>query len=247
MTRPGPGGAVCHKIRCSSWGTWMAPPLVALSFGAVWVAAGMAASAAENFKQVAIYLEQNVEDGDIEVKFEIVGGRTGLAALQVAAPDGRTVIDVKAPDSKLGLRHFAIETPEPANNGSVQTDYPAGRYRFTARTVSGETLSGEAVLNHQLPPPASGVRPRAGETGVPPVGLKIRWVPVAAVSGYILTVEQQETGREIRAVLPPSATSFSVPAGFMEFGAAYKLSIGTISPDGNRSFTESRFTTSARR
>src|SRR5258708_4914134 len=57
----------------------------------------------EKFGKVGVYLERTVEDQDSEVRFEVTGGDVGLATLRVVAPDGRTVIDFKAPDSKLGM------------------------------------------------------------------------------------------------------------------------------------------------
>lgn len=202
---------------------------------------------AEGFERTAIYLEQTIEDEDAEVKVEVIGGETGLASLQVAAPDGRVVVDFKAPDSKLGLRHVIVETPEPKNDGRLQADFPAGTYRFTATTMGGEKLLGQAALSHVFPAPAAILRPRAEEKNLPVTGLQIRWSAVKDLASTAVVIEQERTGRELRVSLSGTATAFAVPEGFLLPGTAYKLAVGTVSRDGNRSVVETQFTTAARK
>ncbi len=201
--------------------------------------------AAEKFEKVRVYFEQNVGDQDAEVKFEVTGGEAGLATLKVTAPDGRTVIDFKASDSKLGIRHLILESPEPKNDGRVQADFPAGAYEFTGSTLGGAKLQGQATLSHNLPAPTSFVRPRPDEKNVPVKGLKLRWSAVRNLSATVVIIEQEKTGREIRVNLPGDATAFAVPDAFLNPGTEYKLAIGTVSNNGNASFIETAFTTLA--
>lgn len=201
------------------------------------------AQADERFETVTVYLEQNVQDEDVEIRFEAVGGSTGLAALRVVAPDGRTVIDFRAADSRLGIRHLSLESPEPKNDGKVQADFPAGAYQFIGSTVSGGTLQGQAVLSHRLPDATSLVRPRADEKNVPVTGLKVQWHPVKDLTGIVVVIEHEQTGRELRANLSGAATSFPVPDGFLLPATLYKVAVGAVSKEGNRSFVETSFTT----
>src|SRR3954449_11557886 len=94
------------------------------------------------FEQVVVRLEQTVEDGDCEIAFEATSGTTGLTTLKVMAPDGRTVIDFKSPDTKLGMRQIVLESPEPRNDGRLQADFPPGVYRFSGTQTSSETQIG---------------------------------------------------------------------------------------------------------
>jgi uncharacterized membrane protein YkoI len=199
----------------------------------------------EKFEKVRVYFEQNVRDQDAEVKFEATGGDAGLVTLEVTAPDGRTVIDFKASDSKLGIRHLVFESPEPKNDGRVQVDFPAGVYTFTGSTTSGAKLQGPATLSHNLPAPTSFVRPRPDEKNVPVNGLKISWSAVKNLSATVVIIEQEKSGRELRVNLPGDATAFAVPHDFLNPGMEYKLSVGTVSKEGNASFTETAFTTLA--
>jgi hypothetical protein len=200
-------------------------------------------SGSRPFGEAAIYFEQNATDGDVEVVIEATGGKTGLAALRVVAPDGRAVVDLKAPDSKLGLRQFRFESPEPKDEGQVQADLPEGEYSFSGTTVTGVRLRGTATLSHKLPDTASFIEPAADAEDVPVKGLRVTWRPVKGLAAYIVVVEQEETGLEITARLPPSATSFAVPDGFLAPDTEYKLAIGTVSADGNLSFVEIGCTT----
>ena len=203
------------------------------------------APAQERFGRTAIYLERNLADEDAEVRFEVTGTAEGLASLRVTAPDGRAVLDFRAPESRLGIRHLDLESPEPRNDGRLQADFPAGVYRFAGTTVGGTELRGEAALSHAFPPAASLVAPRPGQRGLPVSGLRIRWSPVADIAAFVVVVEDEDTGREIRTQLPGTATAFVVPSGFLAPGAEYKLAVGTVSREGNRSFVEISFGTGA--
>lgn len=201
------------------------------------------AQADERFERVKVFLERNVVDKDAEVKFEATGGAGGLASLKVVAPDGRTVIDFKARDSRLGMRSFAFESPEPTNDGSVQADFPAGSYTFTARSASGAQLEGKAMLSHTFPDTTAFVHPRPDSNNVPHKGLRLSWKPVKGLDAYVLVIEQETSGRSIKVNLPGNATLFTVPDGFLLPGTEYKIAIGTVAKDGNSSFIETAFTT----
>lgn len=201
----------------------------------------------EKFEKTAVYLEQNIQDKDAEVKFEVIGPNAGLAALQVVAPDGRVVVDFKAPGSKLGIRRLTLESPEPKNDGRLQSDFPAGMYKFTGVTTSGSTLRGEAGLTHLFPKPISIARPRADEVNVPIAGLRIGWSAAKEIEAIAVTIEHEASGREIRVTLSGAATAFAVPDGFLTTGTTYKLAIGAIASGGNRTVTETSFTTAVKK
>lgn len=197
----------------------------------------------DKFERVKVYLERNVLDKDAEVKFEATGSPAGLASLKVVAPDGRTVIDFKTPDSKLGIRTLTLESPEPKNDGSVQADFPAGAYTFSGNTPGGVRLEGKAMLSHVFPEPTAFIRPRADASNVPHKGLQLTWRPIKGLSECIVVLAHEASGRSIKAVLPGSATSFTVPDGFLLPATEYKLEIGTVAKDGNASFIETAFNT----
>ena len=75
----------------------------ALAVAMAFVAVAGAAAAEPQFKRALIFLERNVTDDDIEVRFVATSDETGFAALRVIGPGGRTVIDFKSPE--LQARH----------------------------------------------------------------------------------------------------------------------------------------------
>lgn len=200
----------------------------------------------QKFERARVYFEQNLLDKDVEVKFEATGGSAGLATMKVTAPDGRTVIDFKSTDSKFGIRHLVFESPEPKNDGQIQKDFPAGIYKFTGTLVGGVALQGEATLSHKLPTPSAFVRPKLDEKNVPIRGLKASWTPVKDLAAVVLIIEQEGSGQEIKVTLPGNATTFVVPDGFLQPGLDYKISVGTVSSEGNGSFIETAFSTAGK-
>jgi len=191
--------------------------------------------AESRFERTAIYLEQNVQDEDSEVKIEAIAGSAGLTTLRVVAPDGRTVLDVRTPESKLGMRHYTLESPEPRNDGRLQADFPEGTYRFTGTATDGDTLNGEAVLSHSLPTPVNVMRPRSGEKNVPLTGMQVKWDPTKDASALIVAVEHEESGRQVTATLPGSATSFPVPVAIDRPSMLCPAAINTLLATGARS------------
>jgi hypothetical protein len=170
-----------------------------------------------------------------------------MAALKVSAPGERTVIDLRTPDSKLGVRSLTLESPEPADDAVVRADFPAGAYRFEGTTTKGASLRGEARLSHVFPKPATFEYPRPDQKDIPATALTLRWSVPEGIESCAIVIEQAGAPYEIRALLPGSAKSFTVPEGFLRAGKAYKFAIGTVAKDGNRSFIEAGFTTARAR
>lgn len=206
-------------------------------------AAGSSGST-EPFAEAHVHFEQNATDGDVEVVFEVKGGDEGLARLQVAAPDGRTVVDFAAPDtSTLGMRQFRFESPEPGDAASLAAAYPEGVYVFSGVTASGARLRGQSTLSHRLPPPTTFLRPGTDARDVAAARLEIEWSPVEDLAAFIIYLEQDELDVNLTARLPASVSRFVVPDGFLLPGTTYQLGIGTVTEEGNASYVETTMMT----
>lgn len=199
-------------------------------------------SAAE-MSEAKVYFEQNATDGDAEVVLSATSGSAGFATFKVTAPDKRVIIDSSAPDSKLGLRHVNVESPEPEDIGAVQQDYPEGEYIFAGKTVTGVELTGTATLSHELPPVAQLTRPLPDAEDVPAKSLTITWKNPGEMAAIIVVIEQEDDELEVSAKLPGDAKKFVVPAGFLQADTEYKVAIGTVAESGNTSYIEAEFTT----
>ena len=198
----------------------------------------------ESFETASVRFEQNATDGDVEVVFEVKGGDAGLLSLKIIAPDGRTVVDFTAPDpTTLGIRQFQMESPEPGDTESLKKAYPEGKYTFTGTDAEGVRFQAAATLNHQLPPTADFIHPKAEAQEVQIEGLIIRWNLLEGVVSYIIEIEQDELEVNVTTILSEEATSFAVPENFLQPDMEYALSIGTVTTDGNISFVETSFTT----
>lgn len=199
---------------------------------------------AEPFAALAMRIERNVSDKDHEVVIEITSGEVGMSTLTITTPDGRTLLDLKAPGSKLGLRHLVIESPEPRDLAALQQDYPAGTYRFSGTTLSGVNLTGTAALDHRLPDPVRWLVPGADSRSVDLRGLALRWTAGQGARVLALAIEDEKSGvKVLQTQLPGNATRFSPPTGSLKPGTLYKASIGVIAQSGNASYAETTFTT----
>lgn len=201
---------------------------------------------AEVFERAEVHFEQNATDGDVEVVFDLLGGDEGLLKLQVVGPDGRMLVDFTAPDATtLGVRSFRMESPEPQDISALKKAYPEGIYKFAATDAAGTGFRSEATLSHTLPQPVEFLNPKEEAEDVSVSELKITWSAVEGVAMYIVEVEiEDEVLKDnVLAKLPEPVTSFSVPDNFLRPGSEYKISIGTVSKEGNISFVETAFRT----
>jgi len=200
---------------------------------------------AGSFATATVHFEQNATDGDVEIVFAVKGGDEGLSTLRIVAPDGRTVVDFRAPDgTTLGMRQFRFESPEPRDVASLRSAYPEGAYAFTGTTFSGERLHAEATLSHALPEPSSFVAPEPEAEGVGTDGLIIKWTPVGNLSAYIVYIEHEDLSWTAR--VPGSVAQLAVPGGFLQPGTEYQLGIGTEQAGGNASYVETTIVTASR-
>lgn len=199
------------------------------------------------FETASVYFEQNATDEDVEVVFKVSAGDAGLARLTVVSPDGRTVIDFSAPDpSTLGIRKFLFESPEPGDVESLKSAYPEGVYTFTGTSATGEKLHGKSSLNHTLPATVSFLHPKAGARGTNIKDLKITWTPVKNLAAYLVEIEQEEMEVKFEVKLPGDMATLAVPESFLRPETEYKLSIGTVTGEGNISVVETTFTTAGK-
>lgn len=208
------------------------------------LAVGRVAAADAGFESLAMRVERNVTDKDHEVVIEVVSGDSGIASLQVQAPDGRTVVDLKFSALRLGIRRFAFESPEPKDLAALQSDYPAGDYAFSATTVAGGRLTGKAALQYRMPDPARLLVPGPDDRRVPVRGLVLQWTAGNDLAVQKVAIEDDRTGvKVIDATLSGGTRRLAVGDRVLVPATAYKLSIGTIAPNGNASYIEAAFKT----
>lgn len=235
-------GSEAGKLKALAHATVMSAILLLFSS---WVGVTAAdPGAAAHLPVASVHFEQNATDADMEVVFEVKAEDDGLAELFIVSPDGRTVVDFKAPESStLGIRQFRFESPEPPDVAALKAAYPEGIYLFSGKTSAGNPLQGSSRLSHRLPAASTFIVPVPEAEDVPIKNLDISWRAVESVAFYIIEIEQDELNVNITARLPGSSTSFSVPNDFLVPGTEYEMELGTVTDEGNITFVETSFTT----
>jgi hypothetical protein len=199
---------------------------------------------ASDFEVATINVERNVTDGDTEIVISVVPADEGLKYLSIRAPDKRSIVEVFSLDRSVqGMREFEFESPEPAGD-AILGAYPQGIYRFTGRSVGGEWFYSETRLSH-LMPAAPVIMSPASESEVPLGALRVEWSAVPGLNKVVIELENESVDPEqvLSVELPGNATSFDVPAAFMQAGSEYQVGIAAVGQNGNITVVETTFTT----
>jgi hypothetical protein len=197
---------------------------------------------ASPFPTAEIRLEYSATDEDAEVVMTINAG-AGLTELEVLGPDRRRVVHLTARDGEnLGLAQIVIETPEPSL-AEVIDAFPAGTYRFRARTIDGLRLASNVVLSHALPAVPVIVSPSDGATEVPLAALAVAWAPVDGAIRYGVEVEHEGLALVLKSDVLPESHSFALPANWAQPETEYVLGVMAVNAEGNRTVSELRFRT----
>jgi len=216
-------------------------------------------------------LRETVPIGDARLKFEInaTAGDGGIQVfldaqpwqtMNIFDPRGRLVF-ASATVGSIGANggtELFLESGEPAFTELPLEDllerFPAGEYRFRGRGLDGERLVGSATLTHDLPDGPRLVHPLENGPRVDPSNAVLLWEGVAApngspIIGYQVLVVRANTGLKalpkitLDVMMPPTATSLTVPAGFLQRNTVYEWEILAVEAGGNQTLSTSFFTT----
>jgi Fibronectin type III domain len=199
--------------------------------------------------EAKIIIEFNATDSDLGIQ-AFLGGPP-WEVVEIVSPDGRKVFHVDRGTLKeLGMNELSFESEEPSLDDLPLKQFlalfPEGEYRFLGTTVEGDDLVGTATLTHDIPDAPVVVSPEEGT--VDSDNIVIKWNPVASppgieIAGYEVTVEREDPFRVLSADVPPTTTSFTVPADFLEPGTEYKFEVLAIETSGNQTITVGFFET----
>jgi hypothetical protein len=208
--------------------------------------------------EAAVFIEWNSTDTDYGIQFFWDGepwkwmrvkNERGQPALSVWARK-----NVKA----QGLTEGFFESAEPPTSELSMEEFfarfPEGEYEFRGRTLEGDRLVGEADFTHTLPAPPENLSPEEDDV-VSYLGFTASFNPVTLdtdgdpldIELYVVVVEKEDDDpilQVFEVILPPTQTSVSVPAEFLEPDTEYKLEVIAQEESGNRTITETgTFTT----
>lgn len=203
-----------------------------------------AGQACQDFETTTIVLERNATDGDTEVVFFAKGQDDGLKSLSIRAPGGRKVVAFDADKKGIGIREFVLESAEPPELELVLASFPEGEYELRGKSVAGDCLRGTAVLSHTLAPESEVLTP-VEDSVVDRANVLVTWAAVPEAVSYVIEIVNEETENELLVTVPATATSFAVPASWLEADTEHQVVVGVKTQTGNLTNVEIFFFTAA--
>jgi hypothetical protein len=220
--------------------------------------------ASETFAESQLYVELNDTDGDLGLHGLIDGEPWTM--LTITGPDRRHVLQVAAFGSmrRQGLTEIFFESAEPDFDELAPEEFFSrfreGTYRITGRLQEGGRIASTAVLSHVLAAPPENIFVNglpaaescdAEELPTVTAPVTIDWDPVTTshpelgksgavtISRYQFFVERE--GVKLSVDLPPTLTSFQIPASITSLGDEFKFEIIARTSTGNNTAVESCF------
>ncbi len=196
------------------------------------------------------------KDGGIQVFIDADPWRR----MTIYDPSGRKLFRAvtKGSIGKQGGTELFLESGEPTFDEVSLEEllgrFPEGEYRFRGRGNQGEKLVGTALLTHNIPDGPELVSPLEGDGPVDPDNTVMRWLPVGPANGspiiaYQVLVVQPETDFAaipkitLDIMMPASATSMTVPPGFLQRDTEYEWEVLALEASGNQTLSSWFFRT----
>ncbi len=209
-------------------------------------------------KDARLKFEINATDGDGGVQLFIDGEQ--WERLTMRDPHGRRLFTSRTAGAmaEQGVTELFFESAEPTFDElplpELLERFPEGEYRFRGRDVDGNRLVGSAVLTHQLPDGPELVFPLEGDPPQDPEDTMLEWRAVdppagSSIIGYQVLVVLDESDLPaipkiaLDVIVPPTVTTLTVPAGFLQAGAEYEWEVLAIEESGNQTLSSSFFAT----
>ncbi|NNE13281.1 MAG: fibronectin type III domain-containing protein [Ilumatobacter sp.] len=231
----------------------------------------VAVGAAQRTEGAVAHRKQVLDMGDSRIKFEInaTDGDGGVQVfidadqwekMSIYDPNGKRIFTstAKGRMAEQGGTELFLESAEPpfteVTLDELLDRWPEGEYRFRGASLEGDRYEGSWELTHDLPDGPTLVFPLEGDPPQDPDDTTVTWEPVAPPNGSPIIAYQVlvvEDGAEHDAlptvaldiIMPPDATSLTVPAGFLLPDTEYEWEVLAIESSGNQTLSSSFFTT----
>ena len=216
--------------------------------------------------QATFIIEDNAGDGDMSVIAKI--DTEGWRELCMFDASGALLLRMlpSAGAAALGLGKASFESREPTyaelDYAALKAAWVEGNYNVRVADMHGQVQTGAALFTTVLPmapviiapqtvPDSDGNVPK-----VPVADLAIEWLPVSAsqdgrplvVTGYAVSVVKENhedpngaSRPDLEVHLGPDATSWTVPAAFLDPASLYELEIVVIEQSGNQTIGGASF------
>ncbi len=204
--------------------------------------------------------EINATDGDGGVQLFVDGDQWRW--LSVRDPNGRRIFSTRTSGSMAlqGGTELFLESAEPTFDElpleQLLERFPEGDYQVEGRTIDDQRLTGIAPLTHRLPDGPVLVDPVEGAGPQDPSATTLHWKTVAPPGGgdiiaYQVIVVRPDTGIAalpnvtLDVMMPPEATSLTIPDGFLQPDTEYEWEVLAIDESGNQTLSSSLFVTAS--
>ena len=209
-------------------------------------------------KDARLKIELNATAGDAGIQVFI--DADPWKSMEIFDPYGKRVFQsvTRGRFAKQGGTELFLESAEP-NFSELTLEkflerFPEGKYYFRGKGMEGELFVGSTTLTHNLPDGPKLVSPVQGQGLVDPHNAVLMWQPVAAPNGspiisyQVLVVQLQSSFPAIPKVtldvmMPATATSMTVPTGFLLADTEYEWEVLAIEASGNQTLSTSFFKT----
>jgi hypothetical protein len=216
--------------------------------------------------EAKLLIEDNAGDGDMSVVAKL--DAEGWRELCMFDPGGALMMRLLPSGGlgTMGLGKASFESREPTyaemDYAALRAAWAEGQYSVRVAGMDGQVLTGEALFTTVLPNAPVIVTPQTvpesdGQVPVVPMAdLAIEWLPVTAsqdgrplvVTGYAVSVVKENhedpngaSRPDLEVHLGPDATSWIVPAAFLDPASLYELEIVVIEESGNQTIGGASF------
>ena len=208
-------------------------------------------------KDARMKIELNATDRDVGIQLFI--DADPWRRMDVFDPNGAVVFS-SITSGRVGLQggtELFLESAEPNFNqlslAAFLARFPAGVYRVQGEGLAGEILLGSAKFSHNMPQGPQLLSP-GEDAEVDPDNTVVRWSRVpppngSPIVGYQVLVVKPNSGLAalpkiiLDVMMPATATSMAVPAGFLLAGSAYEWEVLAIESGGNQTLSVGHFAT----
>ena len=210
-----------------------------------------------------------LKDSRLKIELNATAGDAGIQvfidsdpwkSMDIYDPFGRLVFRsiTRGRFAKQGGTELFLESAEPNFSQLTLEEFlkrfPEGKYEFRGKGIAGETFVGTANFTHNLLAAPQLVSPLEGGPLVDANNAVMKWMPVGPVNGspvigyQVIIVQMQSSFPAIPKItldvmMPASATSMSVPPGFLLANTKYEWEVIAIEASGNQTLSTSFFQT----
>lgn len=209
-------------------------------------------------KDARLKIELNATDGDAGI--QVFLDAEPWKWMDIYDPYGKLMFrsTTRGRFAKQGGTELFLESAEPNFTELTLAEFlkrfPEGKYRFRGKGMEGEIFVGSAMLTHNLPDGPELVSPLEGQGLVDPNNAVMMWKPVAPpngspIVGYQVLVVLPESNVPaipktiLDVMMPATATSMTVPPGYLLPGLRYEWEVLAIEASGNQTLSTAFFET----